>query len=220
MAVAETKAAVKRYKNTTLEPKDLSFEELRQMTNDFSQSQEISRGELGVVYKGVTTNGELIAVKRLFELLGLDDEHIKKEFHKLSLLKHPNLVRFLSYCYEDNGDAPPNVYFWYRGAPIQEYKCQGLDWHTRYKIIQGICEGLYYLYERQKEPIYHLDLNPRNILLDENMTPKLTYFGFSKIFEDRDPETLSVSWCARIIPFYKQPKSLLLFQLFVFNGMQ
>jgi serine/threonine protein kinase len=107
-------------------------------------------------------------------------------------------------------------------------KCQGLDWHTRYKIIQGICEGSYYLYERQKEPIYHLDLNPRNILLDENMTPKLTYFGFSKIFGkdyltdiwDRDPETLSVSWCARIIPFYKQPKSLLLFQLFVFNGMQ
>jgi hypothetical protein len=48
---AETKAAVKRYKNTTLEPKDLSFEELQQMTNDFSQSQEISRGELGVVYK-------------------------------------------------------------------------------------------------------------------------------------------------------------------------
>ena len=77
-------------------------------------------------------------------------------------------------------------------------ECQGLDWHTRYKIIQGICEALYYLYERQKEPIYHLDLNPRNILLDENMTPKLAYFGYSKIFGkdyladiwDRDPETL------------------------------
>jgi len=48
---AKTKAVVKRCKNLTLEPKDLSFEELRQMTNDFSQSQEISRGELGVVYK-------------------------------------------------------------------------------------------------------------------------------------------------------------------------
>ena len=53
----------------------------------------------------MTTNGELIAVTRLFDLLGLDDEHIKKEFHKLSRLKHPNLVRLLSYCYEDNGDA-------------------------------------------------------------------------------------------------------------------
>jgi len=54
MAVAKTKAVVKRCKNLTLEPKDLSFEELQQMTNDFSHSQEISRGELGVVYKDLT----------------------------------------------------------------------------------------------------------------------------------------------------------------------
>jgi len=178
------------------------------MTNDFSQSQEISRGELGVVYKGVTTNGELIAVTRLFDLLGLDDEHIKKEFHKLSRLKHPNLVRLLSYCYEDNGDAVHSqqtnralCFEYLYSDSLQTYisdECQGLDWHTRYKIIQGICEALYYLYERQKEPIYHLDLNPRNILLDENMTPKLAYFGYSKIFGkdyladiwDRDHETL------------------------------
>ena len=58
----------------------------------------------------------------------------------------------------------------------------GLDWDTRYKIIKGICEGLYYLHEGCKEPIYHLDLKPDNILLDEDMVPKLADFGLSKLF--------------------------------------
>ncbi|CAN6342944.1 unnamed protein product [Urochloa humidicola] len=186
------------------------------MTDDFSGSQEISRGELGVVYKGVTTNGELIAVKRLFDLPGLDDKHIKREFGKLSLLKHPNLVRFLSYCYEakplakhhSNKDAVNSqqtsralCFEYLYSDSLQMYlsdEFHGLDWHTRYKIIKGTCEGLYYLYEGLEEPIYHLDLNPHNILLDEDMTPKLAYFGFSKIFGndyladiwDRPPETL------------------------------
>ena len=60
----------------------------------------------------------------------------------------------------------------------------GLDWQTRYKIIKGTCEGLKYLHEGFKEPIYHLDLKPDNILLDENMTPKLADFGLSKLFSE------------------------------------
>jgi serine/threonine protein kinase len=66
------------------------------------------------------------------------------------------------------------------------FKCtdefDGLDWNTRYKIIKGACEGLKYLHEGFKEPIYHLDLKPDNILLDDNMTPKLADFGLSKLF--------------------------------------
>jgi serine/threonine protein kinase len=58
----------------------------------------------------------------------------------------------------------------------------GFDWKARYKIIKGACEGLKYLHEGSKEPIYHLDLKPDNILLDENMTPKLADFGLSKLF--------------------------------------
>jgi serine/threonine protein kinase len=65
----------------------------------------------------------------------------------------------------------------------------GLDWHTRYKIIRGICEGLQYIHGL-KEPIYHLDLKPGNVLLDNNMIPKLADFGLSKIFsEERTRKT-------------------------------
>ena len=60
----------------------------------------------------------------------------------------------------------------------------GLDWDTRYAIIKGICMGLKYLHEELEPPIYHLDLKPTNILLDENMVPKIADFGLSRLFRE------------------------------------
>ncbi|XP_073356982.1 cysteine-rich receptor-like protein kinase 44 [Aegilops tauschii subsp. strangulata] len=59
---------------------------------------------------------------------------------------------------------------------------RGLDWHTRFKIINGVCLGLNYLHNGCKNPIYHLDLKPANILLDKNMVPKIGDFGLSRLF--------------------------------------
>ena len=63
-------------------------------------------------------------------------------------------------------------------------ECDGLTWHTRYKIIRGTCEGLKYLHEGFNGPIYHLDIKPDNILLDKDMVPKIADFGLSKLFGD------------------------------------
>jgi len=57
-----------------------------------------------------------------------------------------------------------------------------LEWHTRFRIIKGTCEGLKYIHEELEEPIYHLDLKPDNILLDKDMVPKIADFGLSRIF--------------------------------------
>ena len=58
---------------------------------------------------------------------------------------------------------------------------EGLEWTKRYKIIKGICEGLNYLHQTS---IMHLDLKPANILLDEDMMPKITDFGLSRCFQE------------------------------------
>ena len=55
----------------------------------------------------------------------------------------------------------------------------GLRWHSRYKIIKGICDGLKYLHG---ERIFHLDLKPSNILLDKDMVSKIADFGLSRLF--------------------------------------
>uniref|UniRef100_A0A452XBP2 non-specific serine/threonine protein kinase n=1 Tax=Aegilops tauschii subsp. strangulata TaxID=200361 RepID=A0A452XBP2_AEGTS len=67
----------------------------------------------------------------------------------------------------------------------------GFTWHIRYKIIKGICVGLQYLREGE-HPIMHFDLKPDNILLDENMVPKIADFGLSKLFgEENTKKTMS-----------------------------
>jgi serine/threonine protein kinase len=47
--------------------------------------------------------------------------------------------------------------------------------------MKGICEGLKHIHKELEKPLYHLDLKPANILLDENMVPKLADFGLSRI---------------------------------------
>jgi len=65
----------------------------------------------------------------------------------------------------------------------------GHEWDMRYNIIKGTCEGLKYLHKDRGESLLHLDLKPANILLDENMVPKIADFGLSKIFSDQLPRT-------------------------------
>ena len=60
----------------------------------------------------------------------------------------------------------------------------GLDWPIRYKIIKGTCEGLKHLHVEMNPPIYHLDLKPANILLDNNMVPKIADFGLSRFITE------------------------------------
>ncbi|CAM0878657.1 unnamed protein product [Alopecurus aequalis] len=56
---------------------------------------------------------------------------------------------------------------------LQEHlyeESSSIDWETRFKIIKGICQGLLFL---QSNHILHFNLHPRNILLDNNMQPKI-----------------------------------------------
>jgi serine/threonine protein kinase len=69
----------------------------------------------------------------------------------------------------------------------------GLDWNTRYTLIKGICNGLKYLHEESQPPIYHLDLKPANILLDENMLPKIADFGLSRLFGEERTQITKAS---------------------------
>lgn len=57
-----------------------------------------------------------------------------------------------------------------------------LEWEKRYKIIIGIARGLLYLHEDSQLRIIHRDLKTSNILLDENMNPKISDFGLAKLF--------------------------------------
>ncbi|KAL1296181.1 hypothetical protein AAHE18_19G264900 [Arachis hypogaea] len=174
--------------NNEIEPIEslqFNFDTIRTATNNFSEENKLGRGGFGPVYKGKLSNGREIAVKRLSMNSGQGDTEFKNEVLLVAKLQHRNLVRLLGFCLERKErllvyEFVPNKsldYFIF--DPI---KRAHLDWEKRYKIIGGIAKGLLYLHEDSRLRIIHRDLKASNILLDEEMNPKISDFGMARLF--------------------------------------
>ncbi|XP_047062906.1 cysteine-rich receptor-like protein kinase 6 [Lolium rigidum] len=158
---------------------------LRAATGDFAEINKLGEGAFGSVYKGTLPNGEEIAVKRLSKSSAQGVEELKNELALLAKLKHKNLVTLVGVCLEQQERLL--VYEFVPGRSLDKIifdteRREQLDWVHRYKIINGIARGMQYLHEDSQLKVVHRDLKASNILLDNDMNPKISDFGLARLF--------------------------------------
>ncbi|XP_028791841.1 G-type lectin S-receptor-like serine/threonine-protein kinase At1g11330, partial [Neltuma alba] len=161
------------------------FRKLAIATNNFDLANKLGQGGFGPVYKGKFEDGQEIAVKRLSRSSRQGIEEFINEVELISNLQHRNLVRLLGCCIEE--DEEILVYEYMTNKSLDAYifdplQQKYLDWRRRFNIIEGIARGLLYLHRDSRLRIIHRDLKASNILLDEEMNPKISDFGMAKLF--------------------------------------
>ncbi|KAK9200736.1 hypothetical protein WN944_015934 [Citrus x changshan-huyou] len=69
-------------------------------------------------------------------------------------------------------------------ALIEEDRRRELDWLARHRIALELACGLEYLHMHHCPHIIHRDLNPVNVLLDDDMEARISGFGFARAIPD------------------------------------
>uniref|UniRef100_A0A0D9XEQ0 Protein kinase domain-containing protein n=1 Tax=Leersia perrieri TaxID=77586 RepID=A0A0D9XEQ0_9ORYZ len=155
--------------------------ELQTATNKFDKNQILGHGGHGTVYKGLLESNIEVAVKKC---MTMDEQH-KKEFGKemliLSQINHINIVKLLGCCLEVQ--VPMLVYEFIPNGTLSNLihgnHGQHISLVTRLQIAHESAEALAYLHSYASPPIIHGDVKSSNILLDVNLTAKVSDFGAS-----------------------------------------
>ncbi|PON53022.1 Serine/threonine protein kinase, partial [Parasponia andersonii] len=168
------------------------FTTIATTTNNFSPSNMIGAGGFGPVYKGNLSTGQEIAVKRLSKNSGQGPQEFKNEIQLIAKLQHRNLVTLLGCCIQ--GEERMLIYEYMPNKSLDhfifDHSKRGtiLPWKKTFDIVKGIARGLLYLHRDSKLHIIHRDLKASNILLDNNLNPKISDFGLARMFEDDEKE--------------------------------
>ncbi|CAL5037212.1 unnamed protein product [Urochloa decumbens] len=171
----------------------ISYRELVDATDGFSEVNLIGKGGYGHVYRGVLHSETVIAVKvlhqdRAGEVIAGSFE---RECRVLRSIRHRNLIRVITACstpdfkavvlpFMPNGSLDGLIHRPPGGIKPEGSPCQ-LDLDLLLSIAGDVAEGMAYLHHHAPVKVVHCDLKPSNVLLDGDMTAIVSDFGISKL---------------------------------------
>ncbi|CAA0810088.1 Putative receptor-like protein kinase [Striga hermonthica] len=175
-----------------------SHKELKSATNNFSVSNAIGKGGSGTVFRGILTDGKLVAVKLLDSNLLQSEQEFQNELKILGGLKPcPLIVNLLGFCvekgkrllvfeYMPNRSLQESLFLQDSNNSSNDGVCDDfglnyLNWGMRFNIILDVAKALAFLHLECEPPVIHGDVKPSNVLLDSEFRAKLSDFGLSRL---------------------------------------
>ncbi|CAL5405969.1 unnamed protein product [Camellia sinensis] len=146
-----------------------SLRQIKAATSNFDPANKSGEGGFGPVYKGVLSDGAVIAVKQLSAKSKLGNREFVNEIGMISALQHPNLVRLYGCCIEGN-----------QLLLIYEY----MENNSLARAL--FARGLAYLHEESRLKIVRRDIKATNVLLDKDLNAKISDFGLAKLDEEEN----------------------------------
>ncbi|KAK6122292.1 hypothetical protein DH2020_043912 [Rehmannia glutinosa] len=150
-----------------------------------ASAEMLGKGGFGTAYKAILDDGNVVAVKRLKDLIVNGKKEFEQQMEVLGRLKHPNLVglkayyfardeKLLVYEYMPNGNL-----FWLLHGNRGPGRTP-LDWTTRLKIAAGTARGLAFIHNSCKSlRLTHGNIKSTNILIDKSGNARVSDFGLS-----------------------------------------
>ncbi|VAI74599.1 unnamed protein product [Triticum turgidum subsp. durum] len=173
----------------SIEVPELSFDELKEKTDDFGSKALVGEGSYGRVYYAVLENGTHVAVKKLDTSADPEpDNEFIAQVSVISRLKHEHFVDMLGYCLE--GDQRLLAYEFATMGSLHDIlhgrkgvagaqPGPALDWMQRINIAVDAAKGLEHLHEKVQPSVVHRDIRSSNVLLFEDYKAKIADFNLS-----------------------------------------
>ncbi len=161
----------------------------------------IGEGEFAKVFKAINSkNGKVVAIK--IPKTSKTSKAFISEVSTWLHLTHPNIVKLYD---ADILPIPHLEMEFIEGAKINSKLARDLEEYPKpvdervaLKLIKGIAEGLKHAHSKG---IYHRDLKPKNVLINSELTPKITDWGLAKI-------SVANSMISGYTPLYAAPEQL------------
>lgn len=165
----------------------MSYHDLAQATDGFSESNLLGVGSLGSVYKGTLSTVMTIAV----EVFHVNQDRAFKSFdiecEVLRNIRHRNLVKIIRSC--SNVEFKALVLDFMSNGSLEKWLYSHnhfLNVLQRLNIVIDIALALEYLHHGRTLPVVHCDIKPNNIQLGTDMIAHLGDFGIAKLLGEED----------------------------------
>lgn len=179
--------------------------------------QEVGSGSFGVVYIVEEIESKQIYAAKILKNPNETESiekavNISREINISSSLNHPSILKYIGYSYDDSKN-PVIISEYLKNGSLyniinserEEHHIKGWDDTKKLISIYGIASGMKYLHSNE---IIHRDLNPKNILADDLLFPKICDFGLSKIIHRDDSISFESAGGVKGTPLYISPEIL------------